>query len=295
MSALDCRKILIPTDFSDTANIALDHAITMAKLCNAEMVLLHVVSAFSYKVTLPEVEEDETQNVKLSKAIDEKLKSIANDIILKHGLKVETMATSGKIRDEVVKKADEIDADIIIMGTHGVSGLREFLIGSNAFRIISEAGCPVLTVQSNAKRAEYKKIVVPIDSSFHSREKLGVSVKMALTYGATLHIIGLRSYDHDDENLNARFRMKMKQVEDYLVERGVNYEINTLFCSNIAKTTMDYAKEQDADLIIIMTEQEINTTGFFMGPYAQQLVNHSVIPVLSIHPTEGVTSNVTPY
>lgn len=295
MSALDCRKILIPTDFSDTANIALDHAITMAKLCNAEIILLHVVSAFSYKVTLPEVEEDESQNVKLSKAIDDKMKSIANDISNNHCLKVTTMAVSGKIRDEVVKKAEEIDADLIILGTHGVSGLKEFFMGSNAFRIVSEAGCPVLSVQAKAKRAEYKKIVVPIDSSFHSREKLGVSVKMALTYNAELHVIGLRSYDHNDENLNARFRMKMKQVEDYLVERGVNYQVSTLFCDNIAKATMDYAVENDADLIIIMTEQEINTTGFFMGPYAQQVVNHSPVPVLSIRPTEGVTSSVTPY
>ena len=295
MSALDCRKILIPTDFSETANIALDHAVSLAKLCNAEIVLLHVVSAFSYKVTLPEIEEDVTQNAKLSKAIDEKMKSIAQEISEKHGLKIETMAVSGKIRDEVVKKAEEIDADLIILGTHGISGLKEFFKGSNAFRIVSEAACPVISVQAKAKRSEYKKIVVPIDSSFHSREKLGVSVRMALTYDATLNMIGLRSYDHDDENLNARFRMKMKQVEDYLIERNVKYELHTLFCSNIAKTTMDFAVENDADLIIIMTEQEINTTGFFMGPYAQQVVNHSPVPVMSVRPTEGLTSSVTPY
>jgi nucleotide-binding universal stress UspA family protein len=55
------------------------------------------------------------------------------------------------------------------------------------------------------------------------------------------------------------------------------------------------AAEVNGDLIIIMNEQEINTTGFFMGPYAQQVVNHSKIPVLSIRPSTGALSNVTPY
>jgi nucleotide-binding universal stress UspA family protein len=58
---------------------------------------------------------------------------------------------------------------------------------------------------------------------------------------------------------------------------------------------MDYAAEKNADLIIIMNEQEINTTGFFMGPYAQQIVNHSNIPILSIRPTSGFVNSVTPY
>ena len=89
--------------------------------------------------------------------------------------------------------------------------------------------------------------------------------------------------------------MKMKQVEDFLKEKEVKYTITTLFCSNIAKATMDYAKEQKGDMIVIMNEQEINDTGFFLGPYAQQVVNHSDIPVLSLRPTTGNLNSVTPY
>jgi nucleotide-binding universal stress UspA family protein len=89
--------------------------------------------------------------------------------------------------------------------------------------------------------------------------------------------------------------MKMKQVEDFLRERQVEFTVSTVFCSNIARSTMDYAAEKNADLIIIMNEQEINTTGFFMGPYAQQIVNHSTIPILSIRPTSGFVNSVTPY
>ncbi|MCB0820315.1 MAG: universal stress protein, partial [Bacteroidetes bacterium] len=208
---------------------------------------------------------------------------------------VNTLVTSGRIREEVVKIADEIDADLIVLGTHGVSGLKEFFMGSNAFRIVSEASCPVLSVQKSDRPVGFRNVVVPIDNSFHSREKLGLSVKVAKVFGARLFICGLRSYDHNDQDLNARFKMKMKQVEDFLAEKEVEYTTTTIFCSNIAKATMDYAAEVDADLIIIMNEQEINSTGFFMGPFAQQVVNHSHIPVMSMRPTVGALGNVTPY
>jgi len=295
MNKLDVNRILIPTDFSDTANLALEHAIRMAQLLDSEIVLLHVVSTFAFRVNLPEVDMDESQNAKLSGAIGARLAQIAEEIKSKHGVKVNTMITYGRIREEVVRIADETDADMIILGTHGVSGIREFFMGSNAFRIVSEASCPVLSVQQSAQQFGFKNIVVPIDNSFHSREKLNLAVKMAATYNANIHICGLRSHDHDDEEINAKFRMKMKQVEDFLKERQVEFTVSTVFCSNIARSTMDYAAEKNADLIIIMNEQEINTTGFFLGPYAQQIVNHSTIPILSIRPTSGFVNSVTPY
>jgi nucleotide-binding universal stress UspA family protein len=295
MWTLAIKKILIPTDFSDTAALAMEHAVKMAKLLDSEITLLHVLSTFSFRVNLPEVDVDESQNTKLSGAIGAKLSELAENIRKNSGVKVNTMITSGRIREEVVRVAEDIDADIIIVGTHGVSGLKEFFMGSNSFRIVSDASCPVLSIQISAIPIDFKNIIVPIDNSFHSREKLGISIRFAKTYDGTIHICGLRSHDHKDETINAKFRMKMKQVEDFLKEKEVKYTITTLFCSNIAKATMDYAKEQKGDLIVIMNEQEINDTGFFLGPYAQQVVNHSDIPVLSLRPTTGNLNSVTPY
>jgi len=295
MQTLDVKKILIPTDFSETADLALEHAIHMAKISSAEIHLLHVVSSFSFRVNLPEGETEDLQNANLSNAVSNRLKQIADDIEQKHGVKVHISMASGSIKTEVVKLADQIDADIIILGTHGVSGLKEFFMGSNAFRIISDADCPVLSVQKNATQLGFKNLIVPIDNSFHSREKLGISVKIAKTYGSTIHICGLRSHDHNDDDLNAKFRMKMKQVDDYLTEKEIPFTSEIIFCSNIANATMDFAKEKNGDLIIIMNEQEVNAVGWFLGPYAQQVVNHSVVPVLSIRPSQGVVSSVTPY
>ena len=296
MLKLDVKRILIPTDFSETADLALEHASHLAKLCNAEIVLLHVVTSYAFKANLPEINaEDEAFNAKLSGVVGSKLEESAASLSEKFSCPVHTKVAYGSVRDEVVRMANDLDADIIILGTHGVSGIREFFMGSNAFRIVSEAGCPVLSVQRNATKIGFEHIVVPVDNSFHSREKIGLAIRMANTYNATLHICGMRSHDHDDADLNAKFRIKMKQVEDYLTEREVKFTATTLFCTNIATATMDYAQEKGADLILIMNEQETNTTGFFMGPYAQQIVNHSAIPVLSMRPTSGYISGATPY
>jgi nucleotide-binding universal stress UspA family protein len=296
MLKLDVKRILIPTDFSETADLALEHASHLAKLCNAEIILLHVVTSYAFKANLPEINaEDEAFNAKLSGVVGSKLEEYAASLSEKFSCPVHTKVAYGSVRDEVVRMANDLDADIIILGTHGVSGIREFFMGSNAFRIVSEAGCPVLSVQRNATKIGFEHIVVPVDNSFHSREKIGLAIRMANTYNATLHICGMRSHDHDDADLNAKFRIKMKQVEDYLTEREVKFTATTLFCANIATATMDYAQEKGADLILIMNEQETNTTGFFLGPYAQQIVNHSAIPVLSMRPTSGYISGATPY
>jgi nucleotide-binding universal stress UspA family protein len=278
MEKLIFKRILIPTDFSETADLALLHAVDMAKRVYAEIILLHVVVAYTVK---PGMEE---QTSALTDVVAEKLSLKAAEIKAQFGFDIITRVAIGTIRDEVVKAAEETGSDVIVLGTHGVSGIKEFLMGSNAFRIVSEATCPVLSVQATPQQKGFKQILVPIDNSFHSREKLNLAIRFAHTYNAQLHICGLRSHDHDDHDLNTRFRLKMQQVEEYVAEHNVAFSITTLFCSNIAKTTMEFATEKNADLIIIMNEQETNTTGFFMGPYAQQIVNHSTIPVLSIPP-----------
>jgi nucleotide-binding universal stress UspA family protein len=282
MEKLIFKRILIPTDFSETADLALLHAIDLAKRANAEIILLHVVVSYAFKAGIESKDGDTGPT--LRDVVEEKLSLKAKEIKALFDLEISTRVAVGEIRDEVVKAAEESGSDVIVLGTHGVSGIKEFFMGSNAFRIVSESTCPVLSIQAPPQQTGFRHLLVPIDNSFHSREKLNLAIRFAHTYNAQLHICGLRSHDHDDHDLNTRFRLKMQQVEEFVTEHNTAFSMTTIFCSNIAKTTLEYAAEKNADLIIIMNEQEGNTTGFFMGPYAQQIVNHSTIPVLSIPP-----------
>jgi nucleotide-binding universal stress UspA family protein len=165
------------------------------------------------------------------------------------------------------------------MGTHGVSGFEEFFLGSNAYRVVTSSTIPVLTVQEQADRMGFENLVLPIDSSQHTRDKVSEVVALAEKFGSKVFIAQLVREEDD----NAIMNLKVKQVEEHLEHKNIAFETTVLHNDNIAKATLDFAKKVEGDLIAIMTDQE-NYTGFFVGEYAQQIVNHSKIPVLSITP-----------
>jgi nucleotide-binding universal stress UspA family protein len=179
------------------------------------------------------------------------------------------------------------------MGTHGTSGMVEFFAGSNTYKVVTESSCPVISVRSPAKNTGYKTIVLPIDDSAHSRQKINHAIVLAKHSHASIHLLGLA--DSDDEGELKKFEGKLDQIQEYISKCGISFSRKTLNGGNQAKITYDYAKSVDADLIVIMTDQDENITGRLLGTYAQQIVNHSKIPVMSIQPVVANTPWVHPY
>ena len=167
------------------------------------------------------------------------------------------------------------------MGTHGNSGFLSHFIGSNASKVIHSSKVPVLTIQEHIKKIGFSKIVLPIDSSRHSRDKVGIAAGMAEKYGAEIHVLGCVTPLHEEEL--GLMNVRIKQVETFLDKHEIIYKSVIKHGNNLAKMSMGFSQEINADLLVIMTEQE-STPGLFMGPFAQQIVNHSQIPVLSITP-----------
>jgi nucleotide-binding universal stress UspA family protein len=124
-----------------------------------------------------------------------------------------------------------------------------------------------------------------MDRTPETRQKVRYAAALAKKYGATIHL-GTMLLE-DTEEIRFDFAKKLKHVTDYLDREGVAHEENILIGDNLATMTMNYAESKRGDLVIIMTEQEYNMTGFLMGPFAQQVVNHCKVPVLSISPEEG--------
>lgn len=294
MEKFGVKRILIPIDFSDTALLAMDHAAFMAGLFNAEVTLLHVVETLTFTSALGAGFISGDMITSAQSEANKKIADLGRDIFEKKGLKYTSKVVLGRIYVEIIEAAKQLDADLIIMGTHGVTGVKEFFIGSNAYRVVSESPCPVVTVQSHAKAIGFKNIVLPIDDSVTSRQKVNHAVELAKVYNATINIAGLYSYD-DPEMMN-KLEVKIKQVEDFVKKAGVNFVTKMVKGDNIARSTLNFANEINADLIIIMSEQDVNVTGFFMGAFAQQLVNHSRIPVMTVHTNEKLIQSYTfPY
>lgn len=283
MRKFDIKKVLIPIDFSETATMAISHGAFMAKLFKAELILLHIMEKNwnAFDIVVPEIKIEAPSD--LSEKIQTKLDELAEKTRSEYGVKISTISTSGNVCDEVVTVANDVQADIIVMGTHGVSGFEELFVGSNTYKIVTLSQIPVLSVQAHAKNVGFTNIVLPIDGSDHSRQKINHAVVLAKHYACKINIVGLL-FDDEDAAEERKLNIKLDQVDEYLKKTGIAHTRKVLRTSNHARTTMDFAASVGADMIMIMTDQE--ESGSFLSSYAQQVVNHSTIPVMSIQPEE---------
>jgi len=278
------KKILVPIDFSETASLALEHASFMAKLLKAELHLLYVMESHSFVSTISQAfsstkseYESKIQSSATDK-FDEMVKKIHHDT----GMPVQSHIEKGKIYKTIISTASDLKADVIIMGTHGASGFQEHIIGSNAYKVVSGAPCPVITVQTHIKKIGFHDIVLPIDNSVTSRQKVTAAIEVAKYYKSVIHIVGL--INSQNEEVLMKFDVKMNQVKYFVEEHEVAYTLKTLNGEHPSTLLMDYGTQINADLMVIMTDQE---GGMFMGYGAQKIVNHSKIPVMTVRPQEG--------
>ena len=277
------KKILVPVDFSETSINALEQALLVAQASKGEVNLLNVVkkgasfsSFFSSSQKAPLLSEEEAR---------EKLSSLVDQYSTEgKGVKMTYECRKGNIEDQIDKYCEEIEADLICMGTHGVTGFKEFWMGSNAYRIVSLASVPVLTLRKNVKANDLQKIVMPIDMSRNTRHKVPQTIQIAKLFRSTIHIVGLPSNNQGE--LFTKVKNYVGQVTKFIEDKGIECRSEMLPAENPSKATLGYAEKIDANLISIMTEQEFDPSAIIVGPYAQQMVNHSQFPVLTSRPSE---------
>ena len=293
MKKTDIKKILVPVDFSETSDIALNEAITMARLLKADLFLIHVIEYSGYYFTVvPESQIFLPSFPELEKVVQKKLDKIQANIRKEFGIKAETYITNGEVHSEIITYSEKKKIDLIVMGTHGASGIAEVFIGSNAQRVVTLSEIPVLTIQKKKSKSGYKNILLPIDNSMHSREKLNIAMIIADTFGAKIHLVGLP--DSKDKQELDKFKIKLESVEKIIEADKLSYVTSIVQGNSLAKSAMKYAAANKCDLIVVNTGHESKITGIFLGAFAQQIVNHSKIPVLSCKHTYNEYSIDTP-
>lgn len=275
------KTILSAIDFSDCSINALEHAITIAKASKSNILMLWVNNPNTTKTIL---------SSDLSDDLLEEVEHQFSRLIAKYSpqlpdTKIDYIIREGKVYKEVVNQAKESDCWLIVAGTHGSSGFEELWMGSNAFRIVSAAPCPVITIRSGIRIERHlEKIVMPLDSTPETRQKVPFVADLASMFNAEVHILAILTTNVSE--VRGYVKSYAKQAAEYFKKNNVRNQIIDVEADNISTATIDYAKKVDANLICIMTEQEKTATNIFLGPYAQQMVHHSPYPVLSIHPME---------
>ena len=271
------KKILVGIDFLDSSINALEHAVFIANFSGAEIRMIWVNRPeYNKEVFLYEPE-------KLPKVVDDKFKELIDKYgpLLKDS-KLEYVIREGKVYKQIVKDAEKWGADMIIVGTHGSSGFEEFWIGSNANKVVSATELPVITIRGGIDVAKpLTRILLPIDSSLETRQKVPFTAYLAKLHDAEVIVTCL--YTTKVESVRDRVDRYAEQTIEYLEEEEVRYKLEKLEVDALTADTIEFAKKVGANLIAIMTEQERKAANLWLGPYATQFVNHSPIPILSIH------------
>ena len=275
------KTIVTGIDFSDCSINALEHAITIARRAKSKITMVWV-NHLDYSKEIFSVEPKDLLD-EVKKRFEELVEKYEPQLA---GQKMEYVIRKGKVYKEICSVAEEQDAFLIIIGTHGSSGFEEFWIGSNANRLVSASKKPVITIRGGVDVSKDLKIIVmPFDSTKETRQKLPMTALLAKYFHSEVHILGLFTTSQDD--IRFRIRNYVSQAEDYFKQNKIKYKVVFLEADSISETTINYAKKVNANLISIMTEQETMLSNLWLGPYASQMVNHSPIPVLSIHPDKS--------
>jgi nucleotide-binding universal stress UspA family protein len=267
--------ILVPTDYTAVAECATGHAIELAKTLHGEIALLHIIG-----------------NEKEMEATREKLSGIAKGIEVKHGITVHPVVRIGNIFEDIGEVASEMDAKLIIMGTHGVRGI-QFITGSHALKVITASSVPFIVVQErNIKPNGYKNIVLPMDLTKESKQKVDITINMAKYFHSKVHIFA--PLETDEFLANTVFR-NLAFAKRELEAAGVSYDVKVADeKGSFVKQMLKFSAGIDADLVAIMNNSDFGLPEFLGGKEEQHIItNEAQIPVMCINPANvGLAGSV---
>lgn len=274
------KKLLVPVDFSNHSKYALEVAAKIAKDQKAEIVIVHMMGLSEAIVT-----KDESQEIfeamYYMKLAEKRFEEFLDQDFLK-GLKVHTTVQNYKNFNELNSVAEEFDVDLIVMGSHGSSGLREVFVGSNTEKVVRNANVPVLVVKHRMKDFKLDNIVFASDFKPENIKPFQKALKMAETFNSNLELLLV--------NLpGERFRSTNEmqdRVAEFLAKAGDNnyhYINDTIYYSDysVEDGIFSYCNKEDVDVIIIPTHGRRGLSHFFAGSITEDIANHSDIPVMT--------------
>jgi nucleotide-binding universal stress UspA family protein len=290
------NQILVPVDFSEQSLIALDQSYNLAREIGAEITLLYVIEEVGILSKFFSKQQDE----EMRRSIEENLQKLAADVEKKSKIAVNTMIAKGTVYDKIVEVSEMVKATLIIMGCNGADKLKKKFIGANSLRVVRESKVPVITIKGKHHRNGCRNIVLPLDLTKETREKVSKAIELAHLYnGAVIRVVSVLFTT--DEFVVNRLTRQLGQVKTFIEKAGVECTAEIVKGikgeETLAQNIIDYAHRVEGDLIMIMTQQEVDFTKYFIGSAAQEIINNSDIPVLSIIPTmkKDTTAFVKPY
>lgn len=281
--SIESSRILVPIGFSDQSMIALGQAFNLAKIKKSKIILLSVIEEPSKIESL--FLDDKTHE--LQQKVNQKLVEVGKDYAEKYNVEVDTMVAKGRVYEQIIDVAEMLSVDLIVMGTNGTpQEVMKRVIGSNAERVVRLAHCPVITIKGKDHKNGCENIILPLDLEKQTKEKVTLAIEYARYWKATIRVVSVLL--RDKQEIKNKLMRNLNQVEKFIKDANLNCTAELLIGEKgkgLAESILDYEKNFESDLILIMTRQEDIFTNK-LGTAARAIIYRSETPVMSIKPHE---------
>jgi nucleotide-binding universal stress UspA family protein len=259
------NTLLVPYDFTATADNAVSHAVALSGKMKTGIVLLHIVKKES------QVSEQQAL-----------LQRVADDIEKSHNIKAIALVKDGTIFKTINKVVEELNCLLVIMGTHGMKGMQK-LTGSYALKVIVGSKIPYLVVQKPADYPESVNILFPVDHKTESKEKLKWIGFLDQIFDIYVYLFATTG---KEGVIDVPTKANLVFCKKYLEERGIKYtiELSELTSTNHEQIIVA-AKKVNAQMIVIMTTRDIAFHDYVLGASEQFVIaNDEKINVFVVNP-----------
>lgn len=277
------KRILVPTDFSEQATYAYEVALAIARRTGGAIKLLHAVevpygSGFSATGDLT-LQPDNMEHVYVLQLLEKTKSDMAKllNSVDRRGVNVVQQVEVNRPISQIKATIKEDGVDLVVMGSKGSSGLDEFLLGSNTEKVVRAADCPVLTVKKRDTDFTVNEIVLASDFKREIRHAIDRFKMFQDVFGARLHLVYINTPGAFESSANIREKLE-HTAQKYGLQ---NYTINVYNDVIEEDGILHFAEDIRADLIMMATHGRTGLSHLLSGSIAEDLVNHTNIPVLT--------------
>ena len=270
------KLILVPIDFSECSDNALRFAIGLAQKTAAKLFLLH---AFRIPVTNGEfggslivndlsfeIEKDLAKDFESLEARIPELATIEHEFKIEHGY----------VHDGILKQANKLNPDLIVMGTKGASGIEAALIGSNTYTIIRDSHCPILAIPKDASLNNFKSIALATDYQSVESKELGMLEQLITMFNSALHIVHIGPEPRLDDN-------KMNQAQAFGRRfKHFDHHYHFVINENIEDGIIEYIEKNKINLLVLVPRKHTFIDKLFKPSWTRKLAFHTKIPLLTL-------------
>lgn len=266
------KNILVPTDFSENADKALDFALALAHNFKATLHLIHAYHSTGKTGHLANVDRiiKEDRELEMEKFLEATKASISFD------LNIEGRCRKGLATEVINHEADSIAADLIIMGTLGASNLGKQLMGSTASNLIKSTSIPVLAIPKSVQYSDLKNLVVALDAkSMKDPSTLNPMIEIAQKLKLTIHLVHV-----SNDKLHTEIDPSIKE---YLSSFSIPFFYNKIQAIGVAEAILDFAYEKGDSLLCMVSHNRTWFESLFHSSMSQRLALSSNLPMLILH------------